>query len=201
MLPFQVALLFDKPDVDRASTIFVTHSVEEREAIFRNEIMQMQRRDFVLARRQVVPRESTLFTVVGLDIWTGIQVMGDTIDKHREDSFHYRVQVGKTIIFSGTATVDEKGIFLLPCPLMTKLISYEKLVIDVDISPLESILLLGYTVNDDALFKVSRLLPILSIDGVKYIGTYRDGCMRPMRTVENAVTIPGVSWVWIKSST
>lgn len=89
---------------------------------------------------------------------------------------------------------------MLPCPLMTKLISYEKVVIDVDMSPLESILLLGYTVNDDALFKVSRLLPIISIDGVKHIGAYRDGFMRPMRTVENAVTIPGAPWVWIPSS-
>jgi hypothetical protein len=83
---------------------------------------------------------------------------------------------------------------------MTKLISYEKVVIDVDIESLESILLIGYMANDDALFKVSRLLPILSIDGVKHIGAYRDGCMRPMRTVENAVTIPGAPWVWISSS-
>lgn len=41
MLPLAAALLFDKPDVDRASTILVTHSAEEREAIVRNEIMQI----------------------------------------------------------------------------------------------------------------------------------------------------------------
>ena len=51
MLPVQVALLFDKPDVDRASTILVTHSAEERDDIFRKEIMQTQRQHFVLARR------------------------------------------------------------------------------------------------------------------------------------------------------
>jgi hypothetical protein len=55
MLPFQVALLFDKPDVDLASTILVTHSAEERKAIVRNEIMQTRHKDLVSVRRQVVP--------------------------------------------------------------------------------------------------------------------------------------------------
>jgi hypothetical protein len=114
-----------------------------------------------------------------------------------EDSFQYRVQIGERIIYSGKATLDEKGIFLLPCPLMTNLLSYQIIVIDVEMDDLESILLLGYMANEDTQLKVSRLLPILSIDGVKHIGAYRGGCMRPMRTVENAMTIPGASWVWI----
>jgi hypothetical protein len=84
---------------------------------------------------------------------------------------------------------------------MTKLLPYEAIVINVERDDLDSILLLGYTVNEEAIFKVSRLLPILSIDGVKHIYTYRDGCMLPMRTVENAVTLPGAPWVWIPSST
>lgn len=84
---------------------------------------------------------------------------------------------------------------------MTGLVSYGKVLVYVDLEPLESILLLGYTANEEAIFKVSRLLPILSIDGVKHIYTYRDGCMLPMRTVEKAVTLPGAPWVWIQSST
>lgn len=148
-------------------------------------------------RRQVVPRKPTSFTVAGLDIWTGIQVTGDSRVKRMEDSFQYRVQIGERIIYSGKATLDEKGIFLLPCPLMTNLLSYQTIVIDVEMDDLESILLLGYMANEDTQLQVSRLLPILSIDGVKHIGAYRGGCMRPMRTVENAMTIPGASWVWI----
>lgn len=147
-----------------------------------------------------MPRESKSFTVVGLDIWTGIQFTGDAIAKYMENSFKYRVQIGVTVSFSGKATVDEKGIFLLPCPLMTRLLPYQAIAIDFDTDDLDSILLIGYTVNEDALFKVSRLLPILSINGVKHIGTYRDGMMWPMRTVESAVTIPGAPWVWIQSS-
>ena len=84
---------------------------------------------------------------------------------------------------------------------MTNLLSYQTIVIDVEMDDLESILLLGYMANEDTQLQVSRLLPIFSIDGVKHIGAYRGGCMRPMRTVENAVTIPGASWVWIQSST